>query len=171
MKLRFASILLVFLFSGCATSGGTGVSGQVRSSDGLFTVNLPSHWQTLRNVNNDAVLQAARRDNRGYLMIYTAQYEELKGRNLDELSAAMAKGLAEDMREGEFSTPVAGRIGDLRAIFYVVKGGYKNLTLNHILVIIRGEKALYIAKASCQDHDFNAIGDDLFKTIMTLRET
>jgi hypothetical protein len=170
MKLRFALILLMVFLSGCVSTGGTGISGKVRSADGLYTIDLSSQWQTLRNVNNEASFQAARRDNRGYLMIYTAPYDRIKGRNLEEISAAIAESLAEDMRDGEFSTPVYGYVGDLRAVFYLIQGGYKNLTLSHVLVIIQGDRALYIAKASCQERDFDHIGANLFRTILTLRE-
>ncbi len=171
MKLRVSLILplLLFVITGCQTTGA-GQSGTITSDDGLYTITLDNHWETLGNVNKKASLQAVRRDNRGYLIVYTAPYEQLRGNNLDELAGRIAESMADELNNGDVSKPVYGQIGNMRSVVYLITGRFKETAISNWLFIIKGEQALYIAKAWCATEDFDRIGDDLFKTVQTLRE-
>lgn len=114
----------------------------VTSTDGKARVKLPMHWRLLKNLNDDAQLQAGNLAREEYLMVINELKSDFEG-TLEEYGALVSDNLKDALKDAEMSGPEKITVNGVDALQYEVSGSINNVSIAYLLTAVEGPESFH----------------------------
>lgn len=114
----------------------------VTSTDGLVQMKLPLHWRILKNLNEEAQLQAGNLVREEYLAVINELKEDFSG-TLEEYADIVAGNLKDNLADGSLSGPEKVVVNGLDGLQYKLKGSIENVNISYLLTALESSRGFH----------------------------
>lgn len=114
----------------------------VTSTDGLVQMKLPMHWRILKNLNDEAQLQAGNLAREEYLAVINELKADFSG-TLEEYGGIIAGNLEANVTNATLSGPEKVVVNGLNGLQYRIAGTINNVNVAYLLTVIESTKGFH----------------------------
>lgn len=166
----FLVLLMSIMWGGVSTAANTPA---LLSKHQLFTLQPGNHWQQTTLLDKETEIQMGRKDERAFIIVYAYNQKNINNYpGLDQFARISTEQLSKRLTSSSaIDNPVTTTIGGRPAVIYALLAQNNDANLIYFSANIEGKHAHYWVIAWCLSSDYDDIGDDLMKTLYTLRET
>lgn len=168
---RYAAVVICLALVFAVQGAVQGADGKViKSTDGLTQITVPKSWKEMKNLNDEASIQAALARQELYVIVITESKEDFDKMTVSKYSELTRASILEALSSAKEEKVDAITIDGRKALQYKIQGSIDNLKVVYLHTTVEGKDHFHYVLAWTLKSKYEKGKDVLQQVIKSFKE-